>query len=599
MKNYMIYVLGILTIMSFYKCTDFLTEESETNFTSSTLFETREGLEKMVLAFYAYERGIVNKGNANGFLGAYLYGERTTDLVVFTTGDDANMSRYTSPGPTSNIRGLLYSPFWTHKYYLIGRANEVIFHGNKLGDEAKSLVAEASFWRAYCYYGLYSRFSKLYLTTEPVTKENLDELVYAPADSTAIFQLMYADLDRAIASLPNTPENGMTGRITKATAHHLKALVAAWAKDWSTVADNVDAIDGNGNFNLSLVPDPATIFNKSDLQSSETLWAIKFSNERGGGTGHRVGSQYVNIIAEQSYTQRIINGQLVRYHEENLGRQWGLAFPNSYLISLYPQNDKRLTAYYKIHYTYQNSEKLITIPVSKPVVVNGVTVNSTTNFSETPYKVQIGDALHGRDVFAATGSKIDRRALLPSSLKMADIWSKPLDADGANASFKDLMVFRLAETYLLGAEAYMHLGNQSKARGYYNRTWTRAGNDEETGEITFELIRDEHARELAFEGRRWDFLKRNGIWFDQMKSYAGDFTKFPAASVPYNAATYGISDGRNPNFKPNPHYYYDFNGADNDVLVRFNVRPFHVNWPIPQDQIDAMGSENFPQNPGY
>lgn len=599
MKKYIIYALGILTIMSFYRCNDFLAEESETDFTSSTLFETREGLEKMVLSFYAYEQGIVNKGNANGFLAAYLYGERTTDLVVFTTGDDANMSRYTSPGPTSNIRGLLYSPFWTHKYYLIGRANEVIFHGNKLGDEAKSLVAEASFWRAYCYYGLYSRFSKLYLTTEPVTKENLDELVYTPADSTAIFQLMYADLDRAIASLPNTPENGMTGRVTKATAHHLKALVAAWAKDWSTVADNVDAIDSNGDFNLSLVPDPANIFNKSDLQSSETLWAIKFSNERGGGTGHRVGSQYVNIIAEQSYTQRIVNGQLVRYHEENLGRQWGLAFPNSYLISLYPQKDKRLTAYYKIHYTYQNSEKLITIPVSQPVVVNGVTVNSTTNFAEAPYKVQIGDTLHGRDVFAATGSKIDRRALLPSSLKMADIWSKPLDADGANASFKDLMVFRLAETYLLGAEAYMHLGNQSKAREYYNQTWTRAGNDEETGEITFDMIRDEHARELAFEGRRWDFLKRNGIWFDQMKSYAGDFTKFPAGSVPYNAATYGVSDGRDPNFKPNPHYYYDFNGADNDVLVRFNVKPFHVNWPIPQDQIDAMGSENFPQNPGY
>lgn len=599
MKRNIIYALGILTVISFYRCSDFLTEESETNFTSSTLFETREGLEKMVLAFYAYEQGVVNKGNANGFLAAYLYGERTTDLVVFTTGDDANMSRYTSPGPTSNIRGLLYSPFWTHKYYLIGRANEVIFYGNKLGDEAKSLVAEASFWRAYCYYGLYSRFSKLYLTTEPVTKENLNELVYTPADSTAIFQLMYADLDRAIASLPNTAENGMTGRVTKATAHHLKALVAAWAKDWSTVADNVDAIDGNGDLNLSLVQDPANIFNKSDLQSSETLWTIKFSNERGGGTGHRVGSQYVNIIAEQSYTQRMINGQLVRYHEENLGRQWGLAFPNSYLISLYPQNDKRLTAYYKIRYTYQNSEKLITIPVSQPVVVNGITVNSTTNFSEAPYKVQIGDALHGRDVFSATGSKIDRRALLPSSLKMADIWSKPLDADGANASFKDLMVFRLAETYLLGAEAYMHLGNQSKARGYYNRTWTRAGNNEETDEITFDMIRDEHARELAFEGRRWDFLKRNGIWFDQMKSYAGDFTKFPAASVPYNAATYGISDGRNPNFKPNPHYYYDFNGADNDVLVRFNVRPFHVNWPIPQDQIDAMGSENFPQNPGY
>src|SRR5690606_24525656 len=143
------------------------------SFTASTLFDTPEGLEKMVIALYPYERGIVTKGNPNGFLAAYLWAERTTDLVVFTTGDDANLSRFTSPGPGGNIDNLLYSPFWTHRYYLIGRANEIIFYGNKLGDDAKSSVAEASFWRAYCYYGLWSRFSRLYLTTEPITKDNL------------------------------------------------------------------------------------------------------------------------------------------------------------------------------------------------------------------------------------------------------------------------------------------------------------------------------------------------------------------------------------------------------------------------------------------
>jgi hypothetical protein len=600
MKSHTIYLLlGIFIFMSFYGCKDFLDEESETSFTSSTLFETREGLEKMVLALYPYERGIVTKGNPNGILAAFLFGERTTDLSVFTTGEDGNLSRYTSPGPTSNIRSLLYSPYWTHRYYLIGRTNEVIHYGGLLGDEAEDIVAEACFWRAYCYYGLYARFSRLFLTTEPVSKENLEELTYMPADSAAVFQLMYNDLSKAIEGLPKTPANGMTGRATKATAHHLMALVAAWAKDWETVAAHVDAIDTDPEFNLSLVPDPGNIFNSSDLYNSETLWALKFSNGRGGGSGHRVGSQYVNIIAEQIYTQKIINGELVKYHAENLGRQWGLVYPNSYLISLYPSGDKRLNAYYKIHYTYQNPEALITIPVSQPVVVNQVTVNSTTNLSDAPYQVRLGDTIYGRDIFAATGTKIDRRTLLPSSLKMVDLWSKPLDADNGSASFKDILVFRLAETFLLGAEAYMHLGNQAKARDYYNRTWTRAGNIPETGNISFEMIRDEQARELAFEGRRWDFLKRNGIWLSQMQSYAGDFTKYPGTSVPFNPATYGVSDGRDPNFRPNPHYYYDFNGSDNDVLVRFNVQAFHKNWPIPQDQIDAMGAENFPQNPGY
>ncbi|MDR3062117.1 MAG: RagB/SusD family nutrient uptake outer membrane protein [Dysgonamonadaceae bacterium] len=593
-----IFIFSILCALVSFGCSDFLVEESETSFTTSTLFETPEGLEKMVLALYPYERSMVTKGSGNGFLAAYLWGERTTDLCVFTTGDDANLSRYTSPGPGSNIDGLMYGPFWTHRYYIIGRTNEIIFYGNKIGDAAKISVAEASFWRAYCYYTLWTRFSRLYLTTEPIMKDNLNDLTYTPADSADVFKLMYDDLNTAIQGLPSGVSGNEEGRICKATARHLKALVAAWSNDWQEVANQVDAVEQGATH--TLVANPANIFNRSDLYNvPETLFALRFSKERGGGSGHRIGSQFANIIAETVYTQQMVNGQLVKYNEENLGRQWGLVYPNSYLMSLYPKNDKRLSAYYKAHYTYQNPNQLITIPVSETKTENGVSYNTTYNFTGNPVKVEIGDTIYGRDVFAATKTKLDRRSVLPSSLKLVDIWSKPLDADNGSASFKDVLIYRLAETYLLGAEAYMHIGDQTKAQYYYNKTWQRAGNPAETRTITFNMIRDEQARELAFEGRRWDFLKRNGIWYNQMIKYAGDFTKFPGTTVGYNAATYGITDGRDKDFGPNPDYYADFNGADNDVLVRYNVKPIHVNWPIPQSQIDAMGPENFPQTTGY
>ncbi|MDR1371296.1 MAG: RagB/SusD family nutrient uptake outer membrane protein [Dysgonamonadaceae bacterium] len=597
MKKY-IFIFSILCALVSSGCSDFLVEESETSFTTSTLFETPEGLEKMVLALYPYERGMVTKGSGNGFLAAYLWGERTTDLCVFTTGDDANLSRYTSPGPGSNIDGLMYNPFWTHRYYIIGRTNEIIFYGNKMGDAAKISVAEASFWRAYCYYTLWTRFSRLYLTTEPIMKDNLSDLTYTPADSADVFKLMYDDLNIAIQDLPSGVSGNEEGRICKATARHLKALVAAWSEDWQEVASQVDAIEQGATH--TLVANPANIFNRSDLYNvSEALFTLRFSKERGGGSGHRIGSQFVNTIAETVYTQQMVNGQLVKYNEENLGRSWGLVYANNYLISLYPDSDKRLSAYYKIHYTYQNPNQLVTIPVSETKTENGISYNTTYNFTGSPVKVEIGDTIYGRDIFAATKTKLDRRSVLPSSLKLVDIWSKPLDADNGSASFKDVLIYRLAETYLLGAEAYMHIGNQEKAQYYYNKTWQRAGNPAETRNITFDMIRDEQARELAFEGRRWDFLKRTGIWYSQMIKYAGDFTKVPGSTVGYNVATYGITDGRDKNFGPDPNYYADFNGADNDVLVRYNVKPIHVNWPIPQSQIDAMGPENFPQTAGY
>lgn len=597
MNKNMIYSLVVLIAFTFSSCKNYLDEVSETSFTTATLFETPEGIDKMAEAMYSYERDLARKGNANGFLATHIWGERTTDLSVFTTGDDANLCRYTSPGPTSNIRALVYSPFWTHRYYMIGRANEIIHHGEKFGEQTERSVGEAHFWRAYNYYGLWSRFSRVYLSTEPVTKENMDQMEYTPADSADVFSLMMADADRAIALLPIT--DNADGRLTQDAARHLKALIAAWAGDWDEVLNQVESIETNNAHTFA--GDVAMIFDRKDFYNlSESLFSLNYSLERGGGQGHRLGSQYINVISEVDYTHKVINGILTKYNEDNLGRQWGLAFPNSYLMSLYPEGDKRLTAYYKNDYTYQNPDRLITVPVSETVTdpVTGRTYTTSSNTSDAPRSVAIGDVIYGRDIFAATNTKIDRRNLLPSSIKMYDRWDKMLDADGP-VSYKDVMVYRLAESFLLAAEAAVKLGNQDRAAYYFNKTWARAGNTPVTSEITFDMVKDEHARELAFEGRRWDFLKRNGIWYTQMIKYAGDFTKYPGSAVEYNEASYGNGDGRDPEFRPNPDYYIDFNGSDNDVLVRFNVKPIHVNWPIPQDQIDAMGPENFPQTEGY
>lgn len=603
MKRNIQKLILLISILPFFSCSDFLTEQSETSFTTSSLFNTPEGLDKMVIALYRYERSVVTAGNPNGFLAAHLWGERLTDICLFTTGDDAALCRYTDPSPTnSNINTLCYNTLWSRRYYMIGRTNEIIHYGKILGEEAIYPVAEASFWRAYCYYGLYSRYSRLYLSTEPATKDNLEQMNFVPAEKDSVFNLMYEDLDRAIQGLPLTVEKKNTGRINKTTARHLKALVAAWDQNWEEVALQVDSIEIDNTH--SLEPTNDVIFNKSNLlQSSESLFTLNFDKERGGGSGHRLGSQYISIGFEMLYTHQLVNGILERYNTENLGRNWGLVFPNSYLMSLYPKNDKRLSAYFKTHYTYQNPNILITVPVREtrttPPAAGGLEYYTTSNTGSEPYKVQIGDTIFGRDLAAAGRAKVDRRQILPSSIKYADLWTKPIDTDGGSSSFKDIMIYRLSESYLLGAEAYYHLNKQDKARYYYNKTWERAGNDAITTDITFDMIRDEHARELAFEGRRWDFLKRNGIWYEQMKSYAGDFTKWPGSTLTdFNRNTYGISDGRDPAFGPKAEYYIDFNGSDNDVLVRFNVKPEHVNWPIAQTQIDAMGP-SFPQTSGY
>ena len=152
--------------------------------------------------------------------------------------------------------------------------------------------------------------------------------------------------------------------------------------------------------------------------------------------------------------------------------------------------------------------------------------------------------------------------------KYMDSWTKA--SPDEMMSFKDIIIYRFAETCLLGCEAYLHLNNQTKAVDYFNMTYTRAGNAPWSGTLTMQDFMDEHARELCMEGDRWNMLKREGELINQVRRYGGE-------------------------------YLVDAKGRTlmSDTLSRINIQPYHVRWPIPQTQIELMGPENFPQNEGY
>lgn len=71
-------------------------------------------------------------------------------------------------------------------------------------------------------------------------------------------------------------------------------------------------------------------------------------------------------------------------------------------------------------------------------------------------------------------------------------------------------VFRVAEAYLIAAEAAYKLNDDANAKKYLNALRTARGLGEVTsmGEDLYQEIKDERLRELAFEGMRLDDLKR-------------------------------------------------------------------------------------------
>ncbi|MFM7092008.1 MAG: RagB/SusD family nutrient uptake outer membrane protein, partial [Bacteroidota bacterium] len=129
---------------------------------------------------------------------------------------------------------------------------------------------------------------------------------------------------------------------------------------------------------------------------------------------------------------------------------------------------------------------------------------------------------------------------------------------------RDYIAFRLADTYLMLAEAQLLTGDKNAAVATINVVRRRAAfpGKQSAMEITadqmnLELIIEERERELIGEQMRWFDLKRWGILIERVQKY-------------------------NPQGAP-------------------NIKPYHALRPIPQVQIDRVtgNASAFPQNPGY
>ena len=83
------------------------------------------------------------------------------------------------------------------------------------------------------------------------------------------------------------------------------------------------------------------------------------------------------------------------------------------------------------------------------------------------------------------------------------------------------------------------------------------------------------------------FLKRIGKLYDQVRTYGGEYT------------TNILAAGKNLGVDVPTSYYKKYAAPQTAADRRFYFKKEYENWPIPQSEVDQMGAENFPPNPGY
>ena len=547
MKNNFKFLFILATFVTMLSCEDFLVEENIANVASATYYPTAAGLEDAVKATYGIMKEYYGPeiGWTMGVFGTDTYQEGAD-------GSHKYVNRYDS-GHNSAAR--YFRDTWRIFYRGINQANAVVNRSESVEGVSEALkntrVAEARFLRALYYFVLTRHYGDIHLSLEETVGVEVE------ANKTSAEEIymkaIIPDLEFAASNLPNTQSD--YGRATKAAAEFLlaKALMTRSYKSFaeSTDASRAETLMSNviNNYGFELQESVLDMWSLANEVNSEFIWTVQNGksqvDEGLDGFGHRGHLYFLMEYDKKPGMTR---------DTEN-GRPWKRFRPTDYMLSLYDRTiDRRYDETFK-HVWYSNNPNVPNLKVGDTALYipgPGLDKNGIDQDAKWTDAAKAG-VLH--QVYT-TGDYNNRT--FPSLNKWIDN-TRPNRQHTQGQ--RDYVLMRLADAYLIRAEARLKQGNKSDAAADLNVVRTRAAWDGKEAEmqitaadVDIYFILEERARELLGENHRWFDLTRTGKLIELVKLH--------------NPTSAG------------------------------NIQDHNVLRPIPLDQIDRT-SGGYPQNPGY
>lgn len=248
----------------------------------------------------------------------------------------------------------------------------------------------------------------------------------------------------------------------------------------------------NGNPFMSVLYDRNA---KRTSGNKESLWTLEFEFGIPGGSKSIMRRWNIN-----RHDQLVIGGIApFRITPERGGRGIARTGISKYALDLYEPQDFRFA-----HEV-----------IRKYLILNDASQNSTGVADRLPAGYNYGDT-----IWYNTTSDITRRGVYnwPHTRKFESVHPETDAAD--NWQYDDQVYMRLAETYLLKAEAEFKLGQLTNAANTLNVLRDRANASLITpDQVTLDFILDERSRELIYEEhRRWTLL-RTRTWLQRVNTY--------------------------------------------------------------------------------
>ena len=600
-------ILRLALLAGLTACVDL--DEKLVGTLTSEYYASPDGLNAAVNSAYQNLQGWVGREQFA------ILGDYGTD--IWTTGDQPGYKFFNDYGTQLNASDGWLSGTWSNFYRGINIDNSIIERAVGVTGMDPTVrdqrIGEAKFLRALNYFYLVQIWGDVYLTTTESKGVNT-VATRSPADS--VYLQIIKDLKEAVAVLPATQSD--VGRATRWAAMHLLAkvyLTRAYqtattfstsfsrgsgetaASDFAAARVYADSvINSSGRFLVANYADLWCVARAADPNrdgycdmtglnefSSEIIFSVQESHQAAqysSGSGNYLHLLYLHRYDDRNGITRNIND----------GRPWRRLMPTEFSLNLWQRwtdathasvLDTRYNGAFQNYWIGNVAAAGYTASACPAgLVVGGANCTSGQAFA-------VGDTVIWMPGYPVTLAFRQARKYwiiepcmtMPAACPQTNTvgqydWMRyatlKKHQDNLRQDFnwqdggKDFPLMRLAETYLIAAEAAIGAGDQATALARLNVLRERARNKSApapyntAGSLnltaaTLDTVLNESAREMIGECGRWFDLARTKQW--------SRITQYNHQAVNFNAAKHALR-------------------------------------PIPQSQID-LTTVPFAQNPGY
>jgi starch-binding outer membrane protein, SusD/RagB family len=546
-----IYICTFIVAFVLSGCSDFLLENNKSNPEATTFYKTASGYESLINSCYATLRDVYGDNIEMFVAGTDIFKVGRIGLV------SQGLGNYQSLTPADNS----VKAFYQVVYQSIKRCNDAIYFGETYKQSAVR-IAEVRFLRAFYYFHLVQQFGDVAMVKDriiaPVTN-------YPRVPANEVYTFIIDEMKAALSVLPATAAN----RVNQRVVNYYLSLVYL-TKGYETFGSASDfqlaasyATTAINNQSLSLPFDGKTgIFYPGNEKNAEIIFSVQYSTTSlasvttgnsqasyysaylGGSDGAvNDGMPYMNTRLKP--TMRLYNLLSADVSDKR--------FAGTFMQELYGVVATGKCSYYSYFKKYDMRNDLeVLMYYPKPGAVQ----------ADVDAWIAINGPKRVTTIIKWPGTKNWEKNDLDKDYPCVKKFSDPDAPFNTTGSRRDIFLARLAEAYLIRAEAYIKLGaKQTEAKNDINVVRARAGAALITeASATIDYVLDERAREFAGEYNRWYDLKRTGKLVQYVSTYNPD--------VP------------------------------NESNMKGNDGNYKILRPIPQDAI-GLNNATIVQNPGY